>query len=543
MTPPFRRIPRQSQNCLSPQLLTPTAGPTPLNSAIPQHMSCICPLRGAPVLIPEKRLILTQFFPALLGVALFCSSTSWAQTSPVSAPQKNGISSADRIAISLINSLPESGVKDGLKRYYQILDPRAYATDNQVASKNSGVINYFQHHFANNKCFAEKALLFYRDLRLNTRQTQLTDEDEKRHSRTSLGDKAGVNRKDLKPGWLYEKALRYTKGNSNAALTLIGMCGHDDLKQGEFLNDIVEEELLAKGYRHQELFELPDGEENQESPCPARTADFYIAGALADSADIDASLKRKILETQYPGKKEKQVASKNYHVLGAAFMTCQMIEAGLNPLLAVKVEAMAANLYRGIRLCQNIEIPANLFWRLQRDPQIKGRHPRLRFEDAVIQNALAKGRSKQCQTKSTKEDVLCDLLKSVGAPLELDVPRLEQRAQGLLQAYMDNMIASGLYASWHVSGEIAGVSLPCSREQLFGPHPFMQWLVSRTDLPLNICGSGLTAESCRKALVKIKRWEIDFDWTVSQHVAGAKFAARVCKPSPSDKTSFTAFCE
>ncbi len=493
------------------------------------------------MLLNAKHLILRHVLQVLLGVGLLCSSTV-AQTAQMSTAQKNGISSADRIATALINSLPDSGVKNGLKRYYQILDPRAYATDTQVASKNSGVSNYFQHHFSNNKCFAEKALLFYRDLRLSTRQTQLIDEKENRHSRTSLGDKAGMNRKDLKPGWLYEKALHYTKGNPNAALTLIGMCGHDDLKQGEFLNDTVEEQLLAKGYRHDEFFELPDGEENQESPCPARTADFYIAGALADNADIDASLKRRILETQYPGKKAEQVASKNYHVLGAAFMTCQMIEAGLNPLLAVKVESMAANLYRGIRLCQNIEVPAHLFWRLQRDQQIKGRPPRLRFEEAVIQNALAKGRSKQCQTKSAKEDVFCDLLKAVGAPLELDVPRLEQRAQGLLQAYMDNMIASGLYASWHVSGEIAGVSLPCSRDQLFGPHPFMKWLVSQTELPLNICGSGLTAESCRKALAKIKSWEIDFDWTVSQHVAGAKFAARVCKPHPQNKTSLDEFC-
>lgn len=487
----------------------------------------------------RKRLILKHFSQVLLGITLLCSNTSLAQNSQ---SQKNGISSADRIATALINSLPESGVKNGLKRYYQILDPRAYATDTQVAAKNSGVINYFQHHFSTKKCFAEKALLFYRDLRLNTRQNQLSNEKEERHSRPSLGDKAGVNRKDLKPGWLYEKALRYTNGNPNAALTLIGMCGHDDLKQGEFVNDAIEEQLLAKGYRHEEFFELPEGEENQESPCPARTADFYISGSLADNADIDPALKRRILETQYPGKKAEQIASKNYHILGAAFMTCQMIEAGLNPLLAVKVESMAANLYRGIRLCQNIELPANLFWRLQQHPEIKGRHPHLRFEDAVIQTALKKGRSKQCQLKSTKEDVFCDLLKAVGAPLELDVPRIELRAQGLLQAYMDNMIASGLYASWHVSGEIAGISLPCSRDQLFGPHPFMKWLVSQTQLPLNICGNGLSAESCRKALTKIKSWEIDFDWTVSQHVAGAKFAARVCRPYPQNETSMEEFC-
>lgn len=454
----------------------------------------------------------------------------------------NNISSADRIARTLINALPESGTKNGLMRYYEILNPNAYTSDMDVAINNTGLANYFQYHFKTNACFAEKALRFYHDVRSTTRHTQKNNPEEQRNSRPSLGDKSGASRGDLKVGWLYEKALKYAKGNPNTALALIGMCGHDDTKQGDFVNTAVEAKLLTEGFTHESLY-VPGKDGAMDSPCPPLTSDFFIAGSLGKRDDIEEVLKRKILKTQYPGKKSVQIASKNYHVLGAAFMTCQMIEAGLSPFLAVRVESMAANLYRGIRLCQNIETPASLFWKLQRHPEVRKRPASYRFEDAVIAKALEYGRTKTCFAKKVKNDALCELLQTVGAPFDLSIPRLEQRAQGMLQGYMDNMVASGLYASWHISGEIAGVSLPCSRDQLFGPHPFMKWLVAQAQLPLNICGGGLSVESCRKALGTITSWEIDFDWTVSQHLAGAKFAASVCKAYPQGKTSMEEFCD
>ena len=410
-----------------------------------------------------------------------------------------------------------------------------------MAINNTGLAGYFERHFSNNACFAEKALRFYNDVRTSTRATQKTDPQIARNSRPSLGDQAGKNRADLAPGWLYQKALKYTNGNPNAALTLIGLCGHDDTKQGSFRNQAATQRLHLNGLSDADLF-ISGDEDNPATPCPPMTADFFLPGSLDAKSDISESLKKKILRTQYPGKTAEQIAAKNYHVLGAAFMTCQMIEAGLNPFLAVRVEAMAANLYRGIRLCQNIETPAHLFWSLQRHPEIRRRAWGQSFEEAVLNVALEKGRTKACMKSQAQDDAVCKLLLTVGAPFDLSIPRLQERAKDYIQGYMDNMIASGLYASWHVSGEIAGISLPCSREQLFGPHPFMKWLVSQAQWPLNICGSGLSMESCRKALKTITAWEVDFDWTVSQHRAGAQFAARVCKPYPQGKTSMDEFC-
>lgn len=482
-----------------------------------------------------KRFILIQFTTLVLGLG-------GALSSHAKTPDDNSISSANRMAFKLIDTLPNSGLKKGLQRYYQILDPQSYVNDQEVAMSNSGLTNFFQVQFNKRQCFAEKALLFYRDVRNSTRASQKVNAQEGRHSRPSLGDTAGNSRKDIQAGWLFKKALKYSGGNPNAALTLIGMCGHDDQKQGNFENIEAEARLYNQGFTRQDLFFAKGDEDFEESPCPQQTSDFFISRSLSEKADISESLKKKILTVQYPGKRAVQIAAKNYHILGAAFMTCQMIEAGLNPYLAIKVETMAANIYRGIRLCQDIEIPAGLFWKLQNHPEIKSRAPHERFENAILRKALERGRSRVCLNKKVNADALCELLYRAGTPVDFSTREYEARALAVLQIYLDKMIASGLYSSWYINGEIAGISLPCSRDQLLGPHPFMKWLVSQANWPLNICGRGLSVETCRKALSTIKTWEVDFDWTVSQHKVGAEFAASVCKKYPQGQSSVNEFC-
>lgn len=492
-----------------------------------------------------SRLILKHVMrPAFFsGFALFFSLSALAAPIDPHEPSDKLVSSTSKIALTVIDTLPESGVKSGLKRYYELVDPSTYGQDQNVAISNSGISNYFEGQFFSNACFAEKALLFYRDVRATTRSSQKQESNDVRHNRPSLGDKSGVNRKDLPAGWLFSKALKYSHGNPNAALTLIGMCGHDDQKQGYFDNNAVTQLLTQKGIPYRELYSPVEEQYYEETPCPPETADFFIAGALSAKADIPEKLKKKILEVQYPGKKPTQIASKNYHVLGAAFMTCQMIEAGLSPFLAVRVETTAASIYRGIRLCQEIEKPAALFFALQKNPEVKKRPRHLHFDEFVLQKALERGKSKSCLKQQDLRDPFCELLKASGAPLDTSLPRLEERARELIQNNLDKLIASGLYASWHVSGEVAGINLPCGRDQLLGPHPIMKWLVSQANWPLNICGGGLTSTACRRALDKIKTWELDFDWTVSQHLAGAQFAAEVCKPLSSGANSMDLFCD
>lgn len=477
-------------------------------------------------------------------MGLTYSSFAFSQTpSQASTIDNNSISSADKVAQQILKALPDSRLQQGLQRYYQILSPKDVIDDNDIAMQNSGISRYLETQFRNNSCFARQALLFYKDIRKNTRGSQKIQETELRHARPSLGDTAGSSRPDLPAGWLFNKALTYTQGNSNAALALIGLCGHDDKKQGHFSNPSTEAILHQEGYARSDLFEIQTDEDFSETLCPAQTSDFYLARSLSEKADISETLKQKILNTQYPGKTKFQVAAKNYHVLGSAFMTCQMIEAGMPAFLAVKVETMAANLYRGIRLCQDIEVPAQLFWKLQNHQSIKNRPHHEKFEEAVVRLALEKGRQGACTTKNiTNKDPFCDILNRTGTLHISKNSQSDKLTLAGINTYLEKVIASGLYSSWHINGEIAGVTLPCSRNQLTGPHPFLKWLVSQKQWPLNICGRGLSTETCSKALHTIKTWEVDFDWTISQHKAGAEFAASVCTRLPTGTNSLNQLC-
>lgn len=476
----------------------------------------------------------------------------------IEGQNRGQVSAADRIARQIIQSLPESNTKNGLLRYYSILAPSTYLDDDSVGFKNSGIANFFEYHFQKNTCFAETAYEFYNEIRTQTRQNQQTTPQQVRHTRPSLADVAGSTRKDLKAGWLWEKALKHTRGNANAAITLIGLCGHDDVEQGDFFNAEAVKNLKAKGYSEESLQAFMsdhDGSNDNDSGsddsdtdadiaslCPAKEADFFVSSSLGKNIDIDSSLKEKILYYQYPGKKAEQIASKNYHILGAAFMTCQMIEAGLHPMLAVKVETTAAGLYRGIRLCQNIEQPAWLFRLIQKSPELRKKPYSMSFEDFVLKQTLETGRSGVCaQKKIGNTNAYCQVLEALGSPNVLSIPRLEERAKILIQKNIDNIISSGIYASWSITGDIFGVSLPCTRDQILGPHPFLKWLVAQGQLPLNLCGQHLSTESCRKALNTIRAWEVDFDWTISQHQLGANFAARKCQRS-SQKALSLEFC-
>lgn len=428
------------------------------------------------------------------------------------------VSSIQSIAKVVIGSLPDSGLRDGLQRYLEILNPDRYQSDASVGIDNSGLALHFQNQFQRDTCFAKKTLHFYRDLR-----TSVTGEN---------------------PGWLFERAMSVTHRNPWAALNLIGVCGHDNIRQGVFENATALQDLAQEGWRREDFYQPLTGVDTQtDSFCPSKESPFFGSDSLGRNVDISSSLKNRILSVQFPHKKWDEIPAKNYHILGAAFMTCQMIEAGMNPWVAIQVQTTAAGLYRGIRLCQSIDKPSQLFLRLQRHPEIRKNFFRRSFEENIITEALARGKNKLCSVQKNQDDALCDLLQSVGAPFDLSIPRLEERARQLLQKYMDTLIASGLYSQWHFGGNYAGVNLPCSGQPWTGPHPMLKWLFERGTISINVCGAGITPESCKKALQRISSWELDFQWTQAQHKVGAQFAATHCRHNPEPKKIENIFCK
>lgn len=460
-----------------------------------------------------------------------------AVNAPAEKAGREKLDNTQGIALSIINALPNSGIKNGLATYYNIISAESTTSDSHLGNNNEGIAGYLQTNFAENQCFAQAAIEFYGSLRKDLKFYQTGPGDKTRNRRASLGDISGITRPDLPAGWLFERAMKYADGDANKALALIGLCGHDDKMQGVFQNEKALEAVLAKGGEYEDYYDYDESVE-EETPllCLPQESDLYVAQSLSKDADISENLKKEILQVQYPGRNALQVASKNYHVLGAAFMTCQMIEAGMPKALAIQVEHTASSLYRGIRLCEDIKSPANLFNQLIKEKAISHRAKNTSFTNTVIEETMKRASQGECKTTT---NAFCNLLRSASSRQEAN--QEDSFVRERLQTHLNQVIASALYSQWFAGGSILGIDLPCTHSQFFGPPEFIRDAVVKGNINTNICGHGLDATSCKSALKIIRTWTLDFDWTISQHRAGAIFAAKVCNAKKT--ASFKSFCK
>lgn len=451
------------------------------------------------------------------------------------------------IARKIIFALPNSRLKDGLNRFYSILKPDSYYSDVYVGTKNDGIQIYLENSFNTNPCFAETAYRFYDEIKQTTLNRQDDSEDISRHSRASFGDISGVTRNDRPAGWLFQRAMKYTQGDANKAVALIGLCGHDDINQGHFVNNEAASNIYNKyGINKERLYSNPTDDEyvdlDENSICPPRTSDFYLSRALSKDADISDALKDRILKVQYPGRRPIDVASKNYHILNAAFMTCQMIETGMHPRLAQQVEIAASNLYRGVRLCSDIRTPAKVYSELLKIPAItqqflKGTSIAQAIENVVL-DTIHKG---TCKNKNT--DGICRYIDFATLPVEGSRSDLRQEVRETVKSSLPQMLASRLYLDWHAGGSFLGADLPCSKIKISGPSDFFKHLVLNKNSNWNFCGSNISQSECKEAMQIMETWRIDFDWTISQHRAGSEFAVQNCRFNPKATNSFQHFCK
>jgi hypothetical protein len=128
-----------------------------------------------------------------------------------------------------------------------------YAQDSDVAGSNAGLNAYFgrlwgpdpedgkQDLKPSEKCLRDKAVSFYTDVASLLGSTNPKDCKALStpsyigcsENRPGLLAKAGDDSAGkLEPGWLWQLAMKHANGNPNAALHLIGLCGHDDTAHG-----------------------------------------------------------------------------------------------------------------------------------------------------------------------------------------------------------------------------------------------------------------------------------------------------------------------
>ncbi|QDK38173.1 hypothetical protein [Bdellovibrio sp. NC01] len=517
------------------------------------------------------------------------------------AQEKSAVSSTGSLVNKAIDYIPDSNLKSGLQEYMKIVNPEAYQGDSSVGGSNRGISAYFTREYQKNKCFQDAAKGFYDDIRATLKKNNQCDReldktkeasvnwlelmknglmDSCKDNRAKLTDQAGVgDKKDYKEGWVLDLAMKHANGNPEAALQLIGMCGHDDVAQGAYsywdssdaakdkVKNQVEQVKAMKKKMDAKLkasfakFDASD-EEKQKTyilgqqasylnsqiqalqsqkgmvsvlECPAQSSDFYLPGSLSASADIPKALKDKIMSVQDP-EKEKHIPGKYYHVYGSAFLGCKMVEKGMSPETAVTVQKQAARLYRGIRMCEANNRKIKDSEQIAKSLGVSDLNDTKTIQDKVLKVWTDELDGKVDCSKFDKETMQkCNLL------YQFNIKGLKKDEKEIvlqkIEGYVGQGDAAQLYSDWYFGGgSIAGKNLPCSDVRYKGPKDLMnpnEGILGKLFKP-----SGWSDERYKKASQKVATYDVDFEWTVAQHEAGSAFGAKLCANAKNKKNPF-----
>lgn len=440
----------------------------------------------------------------------------------------NHVGQFGKVADALVSNMPEGDLKNGLRHYTEIVSATSYADDGNVGERNRGISGWFEAQLSGGSCFPKLSAQFYKkikDMNLSSNRPTLNSD---------LSQSGG----DLKEGWLWKMALAEAGGNPNLALSLIGMCGHDDKVQGEYRWKNSNPESVAKlnefiVENNQRIAKLKKELQNPKLSAQDRAAyrsdikwmsdnailkkkaagytdidcpdfEFYTPGSLGSRVDIDDGLKRKIATIQAPNKGARSLPSKHYHVYGAAFVACQMIEKGVPKNLAPQIETQAAKVYRGVRICQAVN---GELARLEMLKQFYNDH---KISDETLEQFIVRAQSVKPSTLSWSSD------KEV-------IKLAHKKAQEKIAASLDRMGAAYLYNRWYLgSQQIGNQSVPCTDLKILSTINLLEMKF------LDKCVPGFSAEVCERSKARLATWMVDFEWTTAQHKVGADFAAKNC---------------
>lgn len=384
---------------------------------------------------------------------------------------------------------PENSRK-ALGHFAEMIGLNKYSSDGEVAGSNRGLISYFEEQ-TKNPCIQNHIENFYREIK-----NAQAEADKNYATQIKLGSRINGGRNPkLKPGWVWNLALKSAAGDPNTAMFLIGYCGHDDALENPI--------------------------------CPGRTSSFYMPGSLDTKADLDPELIKKLWKVQGNGSAtNNKIPAKYYHVYGGAFTACEMIRFGLNPILAKMTVGLAAVGYRGLRLCNNFAQGTKIERIMSSE--------KLNYNNAedFIKGLNSNPNFKFKVVKAANIINMADIeeIDDLEEPLQL-TPEQEQILKLYIKTQFVQIDAKTLYQNWYLGGEKGRLqNLPCTDIRLFGP---VDLLKPREQFRIGLEGkpSGWSEPRYRKALHVLATWDADFEFTKAQHEAGAEFAKQVCKPS------------
>ncbi len=490
------------------------------------------------------------------------------------------VSQVDDFASKVISKIPFDGIRKGLEEYRAIIDAKSYRSNKEVGDRNTGLVAHMENMVDGNPCFASMVDQFYSDIeKLDKKYSPYFSKQVL--NRPSQKDFSGKGVfKDLEPGWLWEKALKASKGNPNIAARILGVCGHDDIEQGEFsyqkefesadekqkffdrytetvrknialhmeYNNSVDDMtrmMLATYMLDRERFKsITKGK--SAINCPKRDSVMYLNQALGDNIDISDDLRKRIISAQAPTKGGAALPAKNYHIYGALYMACRMAEEGMSPILATKLQKTAAWAYRTLRMdkvindgiddMKRISKVAALYKKATNSPKLD--------DISAIEKVLGRVKSKCDQSSWQEIEVFngyyChDVINTFGGFLTTG---FEFDPKGIAQ----KMFAKADAAKLLEDAGIGGGKLPFTDQKI----PHTNFLIRKPGMieimPYHWPGFGMInytpatvpvgkpkgwgLNRFKRAVDKMETYLADWDWTTDQHGVGAAFGAIECTP-------------
>lgn len=190
---------------------------------------------------------------------------------------------------------------------------------------NTGIVSYNDRLLQNNPCIRQLAEKLYGEI---LSDDAIHNRNQPRRGRPQGAPSVSIVDRALNPrlqqGSFWQMALRYAKGNTNLAMTLVGICGHDNIMQSGVIR------------------------------CPTEYSNIYYPESLGAGVDISPSMRQRVILYQGDDGSGLYIPAKYYHTMGAAAMSCLLLRRGVPSVLVVTLVKTAVNGYRSGYLCQSL---------------------------------------------------------------------------------------------------------------------------------------------------------------------------------------------
>lgn len=340
------------------------------------------------------------------------------------SPQSASAARSDPIAIlkeQILPRLPQvpggAKLKALIDDYEEVLGTSQYQSAD-VGANNAGIRVFLRRAKKQDPELVTDAIRFYGEISAADKQRELFLKDSKDappplDSRASLADVPGDSRSPhLHPGWVWDLAMKHARGDANRAVRLIGLCGHDDVAQGDLVMFEGVERSRAEAVRKAKMQALQDQQislqqlidraendpmslqlrpsrqqkmipelrnalilaeiatEAQASVdldrnmppyfCPPKTSAFFLPESLGEGVKVPAELKDRLVWNQARSdyvkgmRRGELLPAKSYHIYGGALVACEMIGRGYSPQLVKYLQGWIAWAYRTQRMTNDL---------------------------------------------------------------------------------------------------------------------------------------------------------------------------------------------